>query len=431
MRTYNNNSALPPVLITNGTWWGSLAAARDLGAQGVPVTLATPTRLAPARWSRYVHTMVESARKADSASLLDWLVAFGRARPGHVLYPTSDDYAWLICAHARQLSEHFLVSAPPLDALVQLLDKARLGEQARIAGLDTPRTVVPRDEEEVLRCARELGYPVFIKPRVGLFGAGSSRAKGTRVVSEDAIVAAWRQIRHNSTYDAQVLEQIPDVALPILQASTESTERVYTVNGYYNRALDLYVSIACTKILQLPRGKGPGIIFEHSALDPELDAGLHKLFRNSGFTGVFDAEFLEGGGKRLLIDLNPRFYNHMAFEIERGMRLPWFAYLQSTGQLEELAEAVGQYSLSPRAPRTYVHRMPIRLLLFIQALSGGMSAEERRKWRSYLNGHSDSATNPVSPANDPEPRIGELVSVAQGLLRHPRAFLRSLLYSPQ
>lgn len=430
MTTPHSKSALPPVLITDGTWWGSLAAARDLGAQGVPVTLATNTRLAPGRWSRFVSTMIASSPKGDPATLLDWLTAFGKEHPGHVLYPTSDDFAWLICANARQLSEHFQLSVPPLDALIQLLDKARLGEQARAAGLPTPATAVPQNEADVLRCARELGYPLFIKPRVGLFGAGSSKAKGTRVASEERLLEEWHRLRGNCAYHAQVLAQIPDVALPVLQASTRSTERVYTINGYYNRELDQYVSVACTKILQLPRGKGPGIIFEHSALEPELDAGLHRMFRNCDFSGVFDAEFLEADGKRQLIDLNPRFYNHMSFEIERGMRLPWFAYLQSRGMLDELSVELSRYALGPRAPRSYVQKLPTRLLLLTQRLSGRMSAEECRKWRSYLNSRDELVTDPVSPIDDPKPWIGEFFALLRGFLRHPRAFLRSFLYSP-
>ena len=55
---------------------------------------------------------------------------------------------------------------------------------------------------------------------------------------------------------------------------------------------------------------------------------------------MFDVEFAIDGDQKLLIDFNPRFYNHMAFEVQRGLPLPWLAYLAATGQTEAL-EAAG------------------------------------------------------------------------------------------
>ena len=72
----------------------------------------------------------------------------------------------------------------------------------------------------------------------------------------------------------------------------------------------------------------------------DVEAGLVRLFRAVGFHGVFDAEFIEDGGRHLLIDVNPRFYNHMAFEVDRGLPLPWLAYLGAVGDGEGLRAAV-------------------------------------------------------------------------------------------
>jgi hypothetical protein len=77
-----------------------------------------------------------------------------------------------------------------------------------------------------------------------------------------------------------------------------STERIYTVDGFTGETGEFCTSPACMKMLQCPRGSDPGIIFERAEMDSAIDQGLRRLFRASGFGGVFDAEFLECGGCR-------------------------------------------------------------------------------------------------------------------------------------
>jgi hypothetical protein len=63
--------------------------------------------------------------------------------------------------------------------------------------------------------------------------------------------------------------------------------------------------------------------------------------------GVFDAEFLEVGGRKLLIDIKPRCHNHMAFENERGLHLPWMTYLAASGNFETLKIEIAKSKSAP------------------------------------------------------------------------------------
>jgi len=75
-------------------------------------------------------------------------------------------------------------------SLVLLLDKARLHEEAKAAGLDVPETVVPRSEAEVERCHRELDFPLYVKPRTQMFGQGVG--KGIRFNNPSELRSSWR-----------------------------------------------------------------------------------------------------------------------------------------------------------------------------------------------------------------------------------------------
>src|SRR4051812_24771816 len=134
-----------PFLLTMPTYGGSLAAIRSLGERGVKVTVAGEHFLAPARWSRYAARWKETPPVADTKAYLHWLLDFGRREPGHVLYPTSDDLAFLFAANAEALSKDFLLYQPPVKSLVRVLDKMELHDACEAVGLDTVPTWCPQN----------------------------------------------------------------------------------------------------------------------------------------------------------------------------------------------------------------------------------------------------------------------------------------------
>ena len=207
-----------------------------------------------------------------------WLRQFGTRRPGHVLYPTSDGVAWLISAHAEELSRWYQLYSPPLESLVRLLDKARLVADARAAGLDVPETLVPDNDSEVEQAGQRLGFPLFIKPRSQVFG--EDLGKGVRVERPSDLVRVWRTQRDTAKYSDKILDLIPNLSLPLVQASCGTTERIYTVDGFVNEAGDGYATLACVKLLQRPRRSGAGIIFERADIDPNIHDGLRRLLTN-------------------------------------------------------------------------------------------------------------------------------------------------------
>jgi predicted ATP-grasp superfamily ATP-dependent carboligase len=322
----------------------------------------------------------------------------------------------------------FRLYTPPVEALVRLLDKARLAEDARAVGLDTPESRVPRDDSEVERSGRELAFPLYVKPRANVFGRGVG--KGVRVDKPAALLPSWRAQRSAAKYDIEVLGRVPDLCLPMLQSCFSSTERIYTVDGFVDETGELYTTLACVKLLQRPRGSGPGIIFEHAEIDPAVDQGLRRLFQAVGFCGVFDAEFIESGARKLLIDVNPRFYNHMAFETDRGLHLPWLAYLAATRDREAL-KAEAEKAKGTRVPRrVYIHRLPTAMLLAMQRLARTMPSEDQLRWRRWISDNRGAVTDPARAVDDPAPGVAEVAMEALALMRHPRAYLQGLWRAP-
>lgn len=424
-----NNVSFPfKVLIADATWYGTLAAARDLATYGVEVTLASDSWVAPTRWSRYVKRTVPCPPSKNASQFLDWLLRFGNANPGHILFPTSDEIAWLVAAHSEALCRVFCLFTPPIELLVRILDKARLMEDAGAVGLKVPETRLPRTASEVERSGRDIGFPLYLKPRSQVYG--QNVGKGVYVETPATLLQAWRTQCEQAKYEAEVLDLVPDLHLPIIQSSVAAAERIFTVDGFVDQTGELYVSLACVKILQRPRCSGPGIVFEDAENDPAIDRGLRDLFRKTGYYGVFDAEFIESGNLRLLIDINPRFYNHMAFEIDRGLQLPWLAYLAAIGDRENLKLEVKKVAATRTQSHAYVHGLSMSLLLAAQRATGGMSREEQIRWRQWLSEQRGCLTDPARAAGDWGPAIAEFAMEASSFLRHPRSYLRGLISPP-
>jgi hypothetical protein len=180
------------------------------------------------------------------------------------------------------------------------------------------------------------------------------------------------------------------------------------------------------KILQRPRRVGIGLCFETCALEEPLVAKLAALCRQVGYAGVFEAEFVIAGDRRLLIDFNPRFYSQMGFEVARGLQLPLLVWRAARG--EEPA-AGGRAALRDRDVGIYCHKGMLDLILALQRLSGRMSRDEVRSWRSWYRRASSagSATDAVRDPDDPKPAWVDGASWIGGFARHPRSFVNGFV----
>ncbi len=417
---------IAPALLTSASYYGTLAAVRCLGRRAVPVTLAETHWLAPGRWSRYVRRVLPAPDPDAPEALLDWLLHFGAREPCHVLYPATDETAWLIARHRDALSAHFRLYSPPVGAVYGLLDKRRLAESAARVGLGTPRTWFPTEGADLSEVVAEARFPVLLKPRTQVLLAG--HGKGERVDQPGELAARYRAYRDQTRIGRALLRDDPDAALPMIQEfHAGAAQGIYSVSGFRARTGEL-VARASVKVLQRPRKLGIGLCFEEAPLRSDVLAGLEALCREVGYFGVFEAEFLvDPEGRVLLIDFNPRFFSQMAFDIDRGVLLPYLAYLGALddhrGLAVELAAAREAQELSGRV---YCHHFVLEVMLRSQHLSGRLDDSEVDHWRTWWRTHR-ARTDAVAQAGDALPALVDVAQHVVGYARHPRAFLNSMV----
>lgn len=411
------------------SFYGTLAAVRCLGDRGISVTVAGETPFDPARWSRYVTRWVSCPRVSEPERYLDWLIAFGKRQPGHALYPTSDELAWLFARHADALSPYFLLYQPSSAQLLRLLDKKALNELCVELDVPCPRTLFPASLDGALLLAEDLGYPLVLKPRTQMFLAVTS--KGVVVENPARLREEYAKLLADNAPHPSVREVLPGVEHPMLQAFVPSAAGdTYSISGFLAQNGQGMATRAAIKLLQRPRQVGVGVCFEEAAVDPRALDDLQRLSERAGYFGVFEAEFLRDGGTLKLIDFNPRFFGQMGFDVMRDLPLPYLAWLGATGAEARLAQAM-EAAREWQAGAGYVccNGSFLNLTLFCQGLSGKMSSEERTRWRRWLAGPKQRAMafDLVDSPSDPLPGVASRLREAYSALRHPRAFFRRVV----
>jgi predicted ATP-grasp superfamily ATP-dependent carboligase len=367
-------------------------------------------------------------RLSDTEELLDWLVGWGLAHPGTVLYPTNDHLAWLYAANRERLGSAFWMHSPSEEAVITLLDKARLHDACAHpdVAIDVPETHDASALAADPSLAERLRYPVLLKPRTQVLL--ESGVKGVLVHEASELQAGLARFRRLVSFNRALTERYPDIAEPMIQEYLPAAEtNIVSVSGYVGED-GAVVARAALKVLQRPRKVGIGLCFEGRAAEPALVAKIAALCKRVGYYGTFEAEFVADGDRRLLIDFNPRFYSQMGFDIARGLALPIVVWLAARGRRRALEQELDIARVWKATGREiYCHKTMLDLVLTLQGLSGRMSREDVRYWRRWYAENRAAATDAVRDHDDPKPAIVDAAAWLQAFARHPRSFLNSFV----
>ncbi|MFO0601326.1 MAG: carbamoyl-phosphate synthase [Myxococcaceae bacterium] len=413
------------VLLTNPDYCGTLAAARALGRAGHEVWMAGDSRSAMAMHSRFVTRKVDCPSMHDPEAWREWLVQFGAEHPGLVLSPTSDDVAWLMASVADRLAANYRMWTPSIEVYEELLDKAILHRACARVGLEVPPTAMPENEEELERAVAEVELPVLLKQRTQVLSP--TNHKGVIVRERRELAAAFRAFREGNPHHALVDARVSKASWPLLQHFfQEGVSGSLQVSGFIDETGQLFVARAARKLLQRPKTLGISLCLEACPLDPELAEKVRRLCLEVGYFGVFGIEFLQVGGRPLLIDFNPRYYHFMALDIARGMRLPVMTLHASLGEWAALEAEVKRAQVEETRVDSFTYRFQLKELLVAQAATGTMPVPESLKWWQWFRAHGPKLIDAVDDEGDRLPHVVDVVTGVARRIRHPMTFIRRI-----
>jgi D-aspartate ligase len=412
------------VLLASAASGGAIAAVRDLGARKINVGVISSHFLGAAAWSRYATRSYSAPPESQSERFLERLLEIGKADPGQILLPTSDETAWLYTENAALLERHFCLYHPSLASLRRILDKKLFSDAATSAGLAVLPSWDPRTIDDVAALAPTLFYPILIKPRTHVHRFRND--KGVVVQSAGDLLDQYKKFVDRERERAADDPLLAEASRPILQQFVRvSSEGVHSITGFIDRTGELFVTRAATKVFQRSRPVGVGVCFEALPAIPSLSDAVRRLCRELGYFGLFEVEFLHYNGGWAAIDFNPRLFNQIGMDIRRGMSLPLLACLDAAGHTRELRAEIAKAQEESAGQAVFCDRFTLRAILLAQTITARISRKDRDYWRGWMKQHAADAVDFAADARDPIPgAIHSLSEICLGIRSFPR-FMRS------
>ncbi|WP_170984631.1 hypothetical protein [Rhodoligotrophos defluvii] len=290
-----------------GNYRPALTAARTLAALGFQVAVTANPDQPFAEYSRTVSKVWDAPPAGDEAFAAA-LLSYVDANPDIVaVMPVSEAMLDLLVANWQPLiSRNIRLAMPPPGIVRQCHDKTGMLDIATVAGLDCPPYAVAPDAAALAATARQVGFPLVVRPLT----------PGTRFGKLKAIT--FNSAEELDGYPMAVFE----AAGPML------LQRYFTGRRYnvYFAAFDgRVVDEQHARIFRSDRADGSGLTVEGETIPdvPELSKDVHALARALRYTGVGCAQFLfdEKARSRCFLEINPRFGANYSFVEAAGMPL--------------------------------------------------------------------------------------------------------------
>jgi predicted ATP-grasp superfamily ATP-dependent carboligase len=293
-----------PIVFTGDESTGSLAAVRALRAAGYAPWLAVSQRATYASRSRTLAGLLE-IEASDPAGYARVLAGeTDRIRPLAVLPGTE---ATLRALTGREdLFGEVPVGTAGREPLARATDKSLIAELCAAAGLATAQAA-RLTLAELDAGAEGLSFPAIVKPHRSIEWPerGEFARTGVRKVET---VAELRRVLAEAPAERWVVERFVRGTLA-------------AVCGVAWRG-----DVICTSHQVSPRTFPPelGISSYAVTVEPDAgrDAGVRRLMRSIGWSGIFGVQFLLAGGAAYVIDVNPRVYGSLALAVAAGHNLP-------------------------------------------------------------------------------------------------------------
>jgi biotin carboxylase len=296
------------ILVTDAEERSVLAAARALRRGDHEVAAVGRSRLSPTHWSRACgerHVLPDP--RIDSAGFLAGLERLVRRGGYDVLIAGSDVSLPLISEARARLEPHTRLGLPPRDVVLTCGDKEALFRIGGEAGLPSPSTIVCRDADEASAAARQIGYPVIVKPGASAASDGATiRQRRTRFAATERDLQEAVRVAGGRTL-VQRFER-PKAHLSCGGVATDGGVRGLVVARFHRT---------------WPVRSGAAAFAETVEPPPGLAERVAVLVERLGWRGIFELEVLVLDGDRLCaIDFNPRVFGWLTLAVEAGADLP-------------------------------------------------------------------------------------------------------------
>lgn len=320
-----------PAIVTPLDEHMGLDIARALGRRGIPVygLDIISGASAPGRYSKYCQFIPSPNPELNNGNdyiqfLLDFGKKLGRKA---VLYPLSDLHVLLISRHRSELKKHFEFEMPDHDTINKLVTKDGLQSVSKQFNIPAPQTIINIKPSKIEKVAREITYPVIIKPTESTYWHTPQFTKFQNPSLIDARAKVFLCQTSAELIDTYHRVVAIDDRIIIQEMIPGEDSRLVYFSFYIDREGKPLGIFAGRKHRVIPTNFGSAS-YVRSLYDPELfEIGL-ELLSNTHYRGLGGIEFKKDprDEKYKLIEFNARFGMWDGLSVRCGVDLPYISY---------------------------------------------------------------------------------------------------------
>lgn len=390
----------------------SLAFVRSLGRQGIATNVyaAEPWSIAGA--SRYCRRRRKSPPLSDYATFRTFLEKEIQRGNITAIAPTSDLVCFYLSCVLDKLAPECRRVLPDAEALRHVLFKDRFVPRGK-GRIQPPQTFCPTSVEEAHALADSLTYPCVLKPRSHI----ATPAERGHIAHDPHQFRTLFQRAAVPAPLAPVLDEFPELALPVVQEFIPSRPAdLVTISGFLDDSGDLLAILGARKTAQWPPRLGIGLLFAGCEIETYRE-NVARFVKDRVGRGIFELELIpRADGRHVALDLNPRGYGQMQFDIARGNDYPamWAATFQGRSRA-----VVTSFARPTTSPLRYAHGVPLAARAVARSMRRGHMGWALASFRKDAQG----AIGVMHDDSDPLPTAVYLGS----MLRHPGGLIRPFL----
>jgi len=305
------------VFVTDGDQASALAIMRSLGKKGIKVVVGHTHAATSTFLSKYCFKKILYRDPLYGENFVSDVIKAVIRYDCDVLFPVTD-YSLMEISLRKEKFERIGVKIPipNHETILTARDKLLTLKVAKKEGVPCPRTFTPASVKELNKVIHELGFPLVVKPRTGIGGAGIEYVR-----SKNELQKAFVNIRKAFGH------------YPIVQEFIPGAGNVYSVVCIFDERSGLKAAITMRKIREDPP-TGGACTFGETVWSPQItDIGVN-LLKKMGWYGIAAAELKidPRDDKPKLMEINPRWFGYTSLAINAGIDLPFILYKIALGE---------------------------------------------------------------------------------------------------
>lgn len=298
------------VLVTDADRGSALAIIRSLDRLEWRVIAGSADPLSPGFYSRHA---AERARYpsplTDGNRFVACVLDLVREKGVDLIIPVTEEVILHLVRERERFRSLCQIAAAEPPILDITRDKAQTVELARRVDVPIPRTVLVETEEEAVSCARQLRWPVVLKPTL-------SRSFDARTGKIDKLSVSYANDLNTLRKKMRAYEERSPV---LLQEYYRGVGHGVELLAWKGQPLAVFQH---RRICEIPVQGGASALRQSVDLDPQLYEYAQRLTEGLEWTGLLMIEFKVSEQGAKLMEINGRVWGSLPLATASGMDFP-------------------------------------------------------------------------------------------------------------